>query len=373
MYLYALLIVCISLILGQLGRIELFSGLVAVYPHDLILGVSLLYALWMRARIHKLLLLWFAWAVSTSLVHFISDPVQLAVSLAYIARLAGIVSFVYLLRSRIDRRLLLAVPIGIAFFGLLQYFFLPDTRSLVYLGWDDHYYRLIGTLFDPAFTGILLVFGILTIRSFIKKVLWSSVLGSVLTVALLLTYSRASYLALAAGLCIHALSKKTLPPLLFLLIFSFSLFFLPRPGGEGVKLERMASVNARIENIQGTIAGQSAIDWIVGSGFYANKSKSAFTDRFSSPIPNHAVAPDNSFLFLISSLGIVGLGISLALCRALLVESRFNETVLICTAALCVHALFSNTLFHPFVLLYFCLLMVGIVQRARQESRLLQD
>ncbi|HEX9007923.1 MAG TPA: hypothetical protein VF837_01550, partial [Patescibacteria group bacterium] len=40
--------------------------------------------------------------------------------------------------------------------SLFQYVIFPDTRALKYAGFDDHYFRLIGTFFDPNYTGAML-------------------------------------------------------------------------------------------------------------------------------------------------------------------------------------------------------------------------
>ena len=40
---------------------------------------------------------------------------------------------------------------------VFNYFIFPDVRSLAVDQWDPHYYRLVGSLLDPGFTGIILV------------------------------------------------------------------------------------------------------------------------------------------------------------------------------------------------------------------------
>ncbi|MBU2577563.1 hypothetical protein KKA69_01905, partial [Patescibacteria group bacterium] len=53
--------------------------------------------------------------------------------------------------------------LAIAFIAIGQYIFFPDTRILKYLGWDDHYFRAIGSFLDPAFTGIILVLSLIAL------------------------------------------------------------------------------------------------------------------------------------------------------------------------------------------------------------------
>src|SRR3989344_442832 len=54
---------------------------------------------------------------------------------------------------------LVAGSIWMGVVGLFQYWLIPDMRFLAILGWDDHYFRLVSTQFDPNFTGLLLVLG----------------------------------------------------------------------------------------------------------------------------------------------------------------------------------------------------------------------
>jgi len=140
----------------------------------------------------------------------------------------------------------------IAILGLIQYLWIPNLIFMKYFGWDDHYYRLTAPYFDPGFTGIILVVSILFLMSKIKnKNLPYYFLLGIQFVALLLTYSRSSYLALLAGLFILFWAKKRL--IYFSAVTAFIvaiIFLLPRPGGEGVKLSRTSTISAREKNYQ---------------------------------------------------------------------------------------------------------------------------
>src|SRR5690606_32109779 len=48
---------------------------------------------------------------------------------------------------------LIAVAVFTAIFGWFQYILLPDLTAMKIFGWDDHYFRMVGTFFDPAFFG----------------------------------------------------------------------------------------------------------------------------------------------------------------------------------------------------------------------------
>ncbi len=105
---------------------------------------------------------------------------------------------------------LYAVGVGLGLIGLIQFFMYPDLRNLMYLGWDPHYYRLFSTLLDPNYMGLLLVFTLLMgFGIFTKKHSVWIIAGQLVTfVALLLTYSRSSFLALGAAIVVWTLIRK---------------------------------------------------------------------------------------------------------------------------------------------------------------------
>src|SRR3989304_8999963 len=98
---------------------------------------------------------WFVLAglASLTLAAFRLPPVNVLFSSLYLLRF---LAYSLLLNIKIDRKYLLFFSSAIAVFGLAQYILIPDTRFLAVLNWDDHYYRLLSTLLDPNFTGIIL-------------------------------------------------------------------------------------------------------------------------------------------------------------------------------------------------------------------------
>ena len=138
--------------------------------------------------------------------------------------------------------------------GILQYVYLPDTRYFYFFGWDDHYFRLIAPYLDPAFTGVILVLSGLALFSIKKMQKWILVAIAVTVFALLLTYSRASFLAFSAGLlALGYLTKRLTVAAILVLAFSAGILFLPNPGGEGVDLTRTSSIVAKMQNTAETV------------------------------------------------------------------------------------------------------------------------
>lgn len=100
-------------------------------------------------------------------------------------------------------------------FAWIQYLFLPDTRFLLQYGWDEHYYRMIGTVLDPNYLGVMLgMVGIYLIYKYTNRQIdkWGKILLAFTFGGLALTYSRASWMAvLVSGIwyMVYGLSPST--------------------------------------------------------------------------------------------------------------------------------------------------------------------
>lgn len=250
---------------------------------------------------------------------------------------------------------LLVVGSAIAVFGWIQYLLLPDIRPLFEYGWDDHYFRLVGTFLDPGFTGILLVFFTLFVFTKVwgRRGEWSNWLLILLGVSsLALTFSRASYLAFMAGLAVLYIVRRN--EKLFIggvLVLILTVFLLPRPGGEGVNLSRTSTIESRIENYKQTFE-IGMRNPLFGTGF--NLYRYASTSGVESW---HAGAGgDSSLLFVFATTGVAGSATYLWLWWKILRFSwkrRNTQAGLILftsSTSLLIHSLFSNSLFYPWVL-----------------------
>lgn len=246
-------------------------------------------------------------------------------------------SIIQLIKAKNLRSLLCLIGLIIVVTGFVQYFAFPDIRPLQYLEWDPHYYRLVGTFLDPGFTGLLLVF---TLILFIDQpILWI-----ISYLAFALTYSRASYLAFLVSMAYISWKQKVRKFFIkILLLFVLTIFLLPRaPDGEGVKLERTSSIQARIESWK-TAWGIFIHHPVLGVGFdtyrYAQKGN----------LKSHSGAgADSSLLFVAATTGFVGLLTYLWYLR------RLPKPYLV---ALLVHSLFLNSLFYPGVMVWLSLLI----------------
>ena len=338
-----LLLLILSLSFGQLGRLELAPGIV-IYLHDLLVVLLLVFYLprtkITSAPLFRPILAFIAAAIlslifsSRPLSEIISGSLYLWRWLAY-----ALVYFVARRAANKPRLLRFLALSGLAVTGLVQYVFAPDMRWLYNLGWDEHYYRLIGTFLDPNFTGIFLVLTLI--------LLWPSRLVIFPLIALLLTYSRSSYLALLVTLILvlrHRIRLLFVTCILFLGI----LFLLPRPGGEGVKLERLYSLTNRLDSMKTGLQIFTAHP-LTGVGFNLLRQHQA------NPTSHSGAGIDNSFLFILATTGIFGFTAYLWLLKKqFAIKLPATRYTLL---AVLVHSLFNNTLFYPPVMLWFWLFL----------------
>lgn len=358
-----------ALVLGQFARVELPVG--AIYAHDLFL--SALIILWLLdpqkifPKVTPLLraaTIFIGVATISLVVNFTTLGSDSQFALFYLMRFVLYVTPLIIFADLRLRRIialplttiLSAVGLGLAVGGLAQYLFFPDTRMLLLLGWDDHYYRAIGTLFDPNFLGLLLVLtGVILVTT--KPPLYQLLLG-ISGLTLLLTYSRSSFLAFFAALAVFTWTKKSFAlGAVISLLFLASLLFLPRGPGEGVRLERLYSFNQRLESQQYALSLWRAYPFF-GVGFngyrhYLPKPQ----DPWRASLPQHPSAPDNSFIFVLATTGLIGFGAFSWLIFEILKKGKQNPLLLASTASIAIHALFNNSLFYPWVLLWLVTLL----------------
>ncbi|MBU0576850.1 O-antigen ligase family protein [Patescibacteria group bacterium] len=356
--------------LGQLQRIQL-TEVLAFYIYDIVLLIWLILSIvkfpdqWIklvkRMTKNKLLLLTLSWicfgiVINYAIAGFSTIPL-LYLLRAFAYCLFGLsLIFIKPFSRKSQVKLWIMVGLLIGFWGLLQYLFFPDTRFLKYLGWDDHYFRLISTQFDPNFAGIILVITFFLSQTIKVQSGWLKTgISLFFMTTLLLTYSRASYLSfLGSGAFLLLLRFIKSHKINHFLIIIMSLFiiglpFLPRPAGEGVRLERTASVSSRVESSSSALISLKNYQWLIGKGLFAPLT----SQSNASLLNNTAHFPDNLIVFILTSTGVVGLIIFLFILYKF-GQNLYHKDIFIFTAfiAILIHSQFNHTLFQPFVWLW---------------------
>ncbi len=289
----------------------------------------------------------------------------------YLVRLIGYFCFFYLvlicIKNKIFEKeaiylLLIIVSLMVGIFGWIQYFWFPDLTSLKYIGWDDHLYRLTGTFLDPGFTSIILVLGLMlaVVKLFeSKKKQIIFILAVFLFISIAFTYSRAGYIALICGLLSLFLYKKEIKKFQALLLGILFIFvILPRPASEGVRLERLNSIKARIQNYKETIE-IFKISPLFGVGF---NNLCTYRAKFFGGDPNsHSCGgSDSSILFVLATSGVVGILVFFKTVFTLFKEAEngfYGLALRVCLIALLINSLFINSLFYPWVMGYVSVLL----------------
>lgn len=356
--------------LGQLQKVQL-SNVSALYYHDFVILAIVILSLphlqktlkWLIQKKWALWFIRFVAIVAISLaIAFINHSIQTwIVGFMYFGRLVlysfFCLSLIALVRERVVQRseilgLTLVSTTLIAVAGLFQYVVIPDVRGLRFSGWDDHYFRVVSTLLDPSFTGIILLIGFLiSLQFFFKKRSTHIVLIAILHFAtLLLTYSRASYIALGAALIFLALQYNRLRKGVFFIfcLGVIGIFFLPRPASEGARLERFSSVRARVINTIHGLQQLSPITLLIGNGWYLTNADRQPNNTIT--VISHSSSPDNSFLHVLQSAGIGGL-IALGIAGYTLFRSSKSLSLRTSLVAITVASCINQVLFYPWILL----------------------
>ncbi len=341
---YLLITLILSLGFGQLLRFN-FYGL-PLYLHDILvicllllqgqaLKVGILNLRGLALTGTKLFLFGLALGWINALLHY---PVtQLLIPSLYTLRLLSYLALYFVIKQneiKIPKSYFLLSALVCCFIGLLQYFLLPDMRVFQYLGWDDHLNRLTLPHFDPTFTAVMLSLALLITP------LSRWYVSLLLSLAILLTYSRSVWLSLGITLATIIKPKKYL--LLLVPVLLFSIYLLPKGFGEGTNLLRTFSITSRFESDISYIK-KYKWDLLIGRGI-----NTLILDTPSGKYDNHATGPNNSYLYLLATTGLLGLAGWGMFMHSLYLKSSHKPMLIFFFIA----SLFNNVMFYPFALLW---------------------
>jgi O-antigen ligase len=172
---------------------------------------------------------------------------------------------------------------------------------------------------------------------------------------LLFTYSRGSYLSFIACIIYFAIKTKKIKFLVILIFLILTIFLLPRPSGEGVRLERIITIKERISSMNTGLEIFKKYP-IFGIGF--NYTRYYMRQMHVSDWEtNHARSGfDNSFIFIMATTGIFGLISYLLFLKSVFGELNiYGKTVFI---AFLIHSLSINSGFFPFTLYFFISIII---------------
>lgn len=361
----------ISIIIGPLGALPLQIPNINLHLTDIFVGLTCI--VWIAntqrfiniIRKDKISLFFFLFFF-VAFLSFIFSPISLTFQervisglylIRYLAYFFVYITVLYLTKKKSSSKknifqILSFIGVTLALLGWIQYFLYPDLRNLSYLGWDPHYKRIFGVFLDPNFLGLILVLSLIVLF-FLQTNLLVFLIRIFIFITLMFTYSRSSFVSLAAAAIFYSSFKKRYLLLgTALLVLSISIILLPRPYGEGVKLERSFSIEKRIENWKEG-ANIFLKHPILGVGFntirYA-KIQYGFSLKEDLLISHSGAGFENSFIFVTATSGAIGLFFYILL----LVKIYQNVDLIgrMSLVAIVVHSLFLNSLFFPWVMLW---------------------
>lgn len=382
----------LALLLGQFGRIELLPS-VTVYVHDIVLVFYLLASAVIyfqkKEKRQPLYLMLPALLVMvicfTSLIantnRFSGDAILIGA--AYAARLCTYILLYAAIRRDAHTatywlRWLFILGVAFAGIGLVQLYIYPNLRNLSYVGWDPHYYRLFSTLLDPNFMGALLLLssaaGVAVMQRHKEKV-WSISGLAVIVVALVLTFSRSSYVGVIVAICTYVFLTRQWKILYALLAFVFVIIAVPALGGESTALLRQVTAIARVDNWQDGVQVFLSSP-IIGYGFNTiGAIPHNAPTIIHGAIARSVTGYDNSVLVIAVTTGIAGLAVFGNLGRyfvklGLRLQEKSRELGILyiaLLAGLLAHSMFINTLFYPQILICFWIFTAAIEKEMKRK------
>ncbi len=271
--------------------------------------------------------------------------------------------------SAIERMVL-----AFAAFGVFQVFAFEHFAQTVYpqgpniLTWDYQGHRLVSTLLDPNFAGILIVLPLLVQAAQVSFGVavrsWKPVL---LLAALLMTVSRGAILAFAAGLLVILAARGLRPRLAkaFGLVGLVTVPFLPVIIGFALSFQKFSIDESAMARVQSWLRAITVItdNPVFGVGFNTYQYvRRAYGWAVADNLP--AAGLDGGLLFVTVLTGFVGLALYLALlglvvarCRRLWRDAAappaaraFALGTTAWTVALVLHSATVNSLLLPFLM-----------------------
>ncbi len=345
---FLLTILFISIIGGQLLRVPLFDR-IGLIPTDIlvfiIIGVFIFIKIFRKEKIFsKELLLptiaFFSWALFSLIFNIAELSLSFSegfLAFAYYGRYLGYFLLIFVFSDQLKKEgvnywkyLLFLSALALAVLGFLQLKYFPSFYDLRMqeIGWDPHIGRLLSTWFDPNFLGGYFAF----ILSLLGGHLWGQwknektnliffILSGIflfILIALFLTYSRSSYLALLiAGLVFALFAERRL----FIVgIFGIILLLSFSPRAQERVSNALISAQALFTQTERTLDPTSRLrikSWQVGwnilknnpiTGVGFNNLKTVQKREWSFLTKSHAGSGiDSSILTVMATTGVVGL------------------------------------------------------------------
>ena len=391
-----LISVLVSIIPGQIIRLALLGASGVVTVTDIfVLATDLtfiIYALWIKKsfRIENkiffpVLLFILAASASTILAAGTFKLSEIIISILFLIRFIfyfflSVVIFNVVTYEKVNSWFKIILFIGTLFIiiGFFQFVLLPDLSFLSIYGWDPHQQRIVGTFLDPNYSGmIFVVIFVIATSIFLYQKKKNKIFGfyplvtAISFIALILTFSRSSYLAFLTAIATIGILKspKLFIAILLLFVMAFSLNSQVKARIVGAFTLDETS-KARLESWQKGLTIFKD-NMLFGVGFntyrYAQERYGFFS--LDEPQGGHSGAgSDSSIILVAATTGIIGLFFYLFFLFRILrifmkksTQDPLHLASLSIFLALLVHSQFVNSLFFPQIMLILWFIL-GLIQ-----------
>lgn len=270
--------------------------------------------------------------------------------------------------------------------GFIQLKFIPDFTSFEELGWDPHQNRLLSTWFDPNFVGGFFAFILPISIGYALKEKSRKILPliAIITLALFLTYSRSSYLALLTGILIFGFFRDfkiiVFSGLIGIVLLTVSPQAQQRVGDLISSVNSVFSETYKLPDPSARLRFQTWENaWnlfltapIFGHGYNAYAEASVENKTLKDSNVHSANGSDSSLLNILATTGIAGFipYISVYILLAFRTfKNRRNTISLGFFSGLCglfVHSIFLNSLLFPLIMASFWI-AAGLIDDAKHD------
>jgi O-antigen ligase len=387
-----LILIILTLPLGQLGRIPVGLENVTIYLTDVLIPLAiftwLIFSLAIRKKIYLpplgTLLIIFIVFVLVSLINgtrWLSETESMISSL-YLIRWVGYLSLYFISwdlaknypsLTRYFPQLLLLTGLAVAILGFIQVILVPDFSEMAAReGWDPHQGRLLSTFFDPNFVGGFLVLAFILGVSYLlsvsdrRKKFLLSFAGILMFSAIVLTFSRSTLLSFIVGVSLIGLLKSRKILATATVVFLIATLFIPRLQERLMGAFSLdATAKARLESWEraAQVLGDNPILGIGYNSYRYAQDRHGFFEYSDLTFGGHSGAgTDSSLLLVLVTTGIVGFLVYLLLMTGLLKlawemkKHPLGLTLFIGTISLIIHSQFVNSLFYPQIIIWFWIL-----------------
>ena len=248
--------------------------------------------------------------------------------------------------------------------GFLQLFIFPDLSFLTIYGWDPHQRRIASTLLDPNFSGWIFtfLFSTSTALYLYKRQSRYLVFSLITFLAIVLTFSRSTYLATITAVLIMGILKSPKLLLASLIVFTLTFFSISQVRSRVVgAFEVDETAQARLQSWQNALTiFKNNLVFGVGFNTYRFAQEKYGLFREDNPLGGHSGAgSDSSILLVAATTGLVGLAAYIFLLASIfkilknkIRTSYLHLAVFASFCAILVHSQFVNSLFFPQIMLF---------------------